>query len=412
MLMCIARSPDELDRLSIVAIADRAAEEVGGHIIVEDDTFQLLAYSRMTSTADAARREAVLQRQLPGPYQQIFNAQGVLARLIAGTTIIQTEPVAAAGLGQRLIAAIRHRGRLLGSIWLARDAPVFDERDADVLRAAAAEMSPLLAALMRGREAERIRRDAAVAGLLGGKQPADPRTALGHGAPDFTRPGHAIALKDVSLPRSRHAMDADAVRVLADVTARSGRAATLSTTADGIAFILHLGCDAPAAQCSSASSAALAESLSESFTGMGATIAVAVGRHWSHPSEIEQSARDADRMVRRMAELGRMGLATLADLWAPLTLADMLPERVPEAALPEPIRQLFMKTPRAKEQRRILCALLDDWGNPSAAAARLAVHANTVRYRLRRFEERLNLDLNEPDVRLALWMLLRTEHDE
>lgn len=404
-------SADEMGRMSVVAIADRAAAEVGGHIIVEDDTFQLLAYSRMTPSVDAARREAVLQRQLPGPYQQIFNTQGVLARLIAGTSIIQTESVDAAGLGQRLIAAIRHRGRLLGSIWLARDAPVFDELDAEVLRAAAAEMSPLLAALMRGREDERIRRDEAVAGLLSGKEPADPRTAFGYGAPDFTRPGHAIALKEVNLPRSRPAMDADAIRVLADVTARSGRAATLSTTTDGIAYMLHLGCDAPAADCSSVGSAALAESLSESFTGMGATIAVAVGRHWSDASGIEQSASDADRMVRRMARQGRTGLATLADLWAPLTLADILPDRVPEAALPEPIRQIFAKTARAREQRRVLSVLLDEWGNPSAAAVRLAVHTNTVRYRLRRFEERLKVDLNQPDARLALWMLLRTGLD-
>lgn len=409
-----ARSPgsaDEMSRMSIVAIADEAAAEVGGHIIVEDDTFQLLAYSRMTANADAARREAVLQRQLPGPYQQIFNAQGVLARLIAGTAIIQTESVDAAGLGQRLIAAIRHRGRLVGSVWLARDAPAFDDRDADVLRAAAAEMSPLVASLMRGREEERMRRDDAVAGLLSGKGPADPRAALGYGTPDFTRPGHAIALKDVSLPRSRQAMDADAIRVLADVTARSRRAATLSTTVDGVAFILHVGCDAPAAECSSAGSAALAESLSDSFTAMGATIAVAVGRHWSDASEIEQSANDADRMVRRMAQLGCTGLATLADLWAPLTLADILPDRIPEPALPEPVRQLFTSTARAREQRRVLSVLLDEWGNPSAAAARLNVHPNTVRYRLHRLKEQFKLDLDQPDVRLALWMLLRTGVD-
>lgn len=403
------RSADEMGRMSIVAIADRAAADVGGHIIVEDDTFQLLAYSRMTPGVDPARREAVLQRQLPGPYQQIFNGQGVLARLIAGTPIIQTESVDAAGLGQRLIAGIRHHGRLLGSIWLARDAPVFCERDAEVLRAAAAEMSPLLGALMRRRDDERVRRDEAVADLLSGKEPADPRTALGYGAPDFTRPGHAIALKEVNLPRSRQAMDADAIRVLADVTARSRRAATLSTTADGVAFMLHLGCDSPAAECSSAGSATLAKSLSESFSGMGATIAVAVGRHWSDTSGIEQSANDADRMVRKMARDGRTGLATLADLWAPLTLAEALPEQVPRAALPETVRQLFAKTSRAREQRRVLAVLLDDWGNPSAAAARLGIHTNTVRYRLRRFEDQLKVDLNEPDARLVLWMLLRTE---
>lgn len=52
---------------------------------------------------------------------------------------------------------------------------------------------------------------------------------------------------------------------------------------------------------------------------------------------------------------------------------------------------------------------LDCQGDVGAAATRLQVHANTLRYRLRRAQERFGLDLEDPDVRLSMWLQLRLE---
>jgi DNA-binding PucR family transcriptional regulator len=43
-----------------------------------------------------------------------------------------------------------------------------------------------------------------------------------------------------------------------------------------------------------------------------------------------------------------------------------------------------------------------------AAAASVQVHPNTFRYRLRRLRELFDLDLEDPDVRLVVWLQLRT----
>ena len=399
--------PEEHSRLSITEIADRAAAELGGHIIVEDEAFQLLAHSRMTDDADVARREAVLQRQLPGPYQQIFNTQGVLARLIAGEDIVHTERVASAGLGQRLVAAIRHHGRLLGSIWLARDTPAFTAEDAAVLRGAAAEMAVLLAALIRVRDDERMRRDEAVASLLSGQVLASPLISLGHGAPDVSRPGHVIAMTEVPLPTTRHRVEAEGIRVLADVTARSGRAAVLTTTVNDVALMLHFGCDAEANDCTAGSSLALAERLTESFAGMGATVALAIGRHWSTTSGIPASGQDATDMVAEMRARRRAGLSTLTELWGTLTVSDLLPTIASESPLPPPVKHLFDSNARSSEQRRALRIILDHWGDVAITAKLLGVHPNTVRYRLQRLRATLHVDLHDADTRLALWILLR-----
>ncbi|WP_197420293.1 PucR family transcriptional regulator, partial [Mycobacterium sp. NAZ190054] len=54
-----------------------------------------------------------------------------------------------------------------------------------------------------------------------------------------------------------------------------------------------------------------------------------------------------------------------------------------------------------------LQAYLDGFGDIAAVAARLHVHPNTVRYRIRRVEELLSTSLDDPDERLVLALGLR-----
>ncbi|MCX4718555.1 helix-turn-helix domain-containing protein [Streptomyces virginiae] len=52
-------------------------------------------------------------------------------------------------------------------------------------------------------------------------------------------------------------------------------------------------------------------------------------------------------------------------------------------------------------------AWLDATGDIASAAARLKLHPNTLRHRLRRIRELFHLELDDPDVRLAAWLELR-----
>ena len=54
-----------------------------------------------------------------------------------------------------------------------------------------------------------------------------------------------------------------------------------------------------------------------------------------------------------------------------------------------------------------LRAYLDAHGDVGAAAERLGVHPNTLRYRLRRLGELTGVDLRDPDARLVTELQLR-----
>lgn len=64
------------------------------------------------------------------------------------------------------------------------------------------------------------------------------------------------------------------------------------------------------------------------------------------------------------------------------------------------------------EQPHVAEAVLhwcEEFGNITRAAAAVGVHENTIRYRLRRAEDRYGLALGDPDALIATWLQLRLE---
>ncbi|MEU1128140.1 helix-turn-helix domain-containing protein, partial [Streptomyces sp. NPDC005899] len=61
---------------------------------------------------------------------------------------------------------------------------------------------------------------------------------------------------------------------------------------------------------------------------------------------------------------------------------------------------------------RSLAAYLDASGDVVRAARRLVVHPNTLRYRVRRAQERFGVDLGDPDTRLLLALAVRLTGDK
>jgi sugar diacid utilization regulator len=102
-------------------------------------------------------------------------------------------------------------------------------------------------------------------------------------------------------------------------------------------------------------------------------------------------------------------VAELADVWAQVVLA-----QVPVSTR---LRGYFRTGPLADVARydtehrtpllESLRVYLESFGDMVGAAARLHVHPNTLRYRLRRIRELTGLDLEDPDARLAVALQLR-----
>lgn len=107
--------------------------------------------------------------------------------------------------------------------------------------------------------------------------------------------------------------------------------------------------------------------------------------------------------------LGRVDVAVPIDAVAlPRTLIDWLTSdagRLATQRLLEPLDALGPS--RAETAVRTLHAYLDEQGSLVRCAERLHLHRNAVGYRLRQIRERIGLDLDDPDQRLALQLACR-----
>ncbi|SDP05793.1 PucR family transcriptional regulator [Actinacidiphila guanduensis] len=109
----------------------------------------------------------------------------------------------------------------------------------------------------------------------------------------------------------------------------------------------------------------------------------------------------AQRRGANLVEHGEVGAGSVVPL-----LADEAVRAFAQGLL-RPLRE------HDATSRGDLVASLAEWlahhGQWDAAAADLGVHRHTLRYRMRRVEEILGRSLDDPDVRMELWLALKTE---
>jgi purine catabolism regulator len=125
------------------------------------------------------------------------------------------------------------------------------------------------------------------------------------------------------------------------------------------------------------------------------------------PAEVPEAHRQAERALavalrrgRNLVEHGEVGAGSVLPL-----LADDAVRAFAEGLL-RPLRD------HDATSRGDLVASLHAWlshhGQWDAAAADLGVHRHTLRYRMRRVEEILGRSLDDPEVRMELWLALKT----
>ncbi|MGW2523685.1 PucR family transcriptional regulator [Streptomyces sp. NPDC001617] len=102
-------------------------------------------------------------------------------------------------------------------------------------------------------------------------------------------------------------------------------------------------------------------------------------------------------------------VATLDDVRARLLLARVGDELGQEPRLRHPgvAAMVAHDTENGTDFVVSVLAWLEAVGNVAEAAARLGVHKNTLRYRLRRSAELFDMPLEQPDDRLSVWLQLR-----
>ncbi|MEV4115696.1 helix-turn-helix domain-containing protein [Nonomuraea sp. NPDC049695] len=383
----------------LFALADSLADVIGGAVTIEDRHSRVLAYSRSQQAGDPARLETVLGRRVPDRLRELFQQQGVFARLAVTDEPVFVPADPEHGLTGRMAVAVRAGRELLGSVWVTCERPLTGAH-----RHALADGARTVALhLLRSRASADLERQVEsdlVIRLLEGS--ADAATMI-------SRLGLAPQAMRVIAIRAHATDDRHAALLLAFEQAttgfgwsRPGRSALLDDT-------LYTILPAEQAEAARQWIAALHSELPARVrvtAGIGAPAEV---------TELPAGRQEADECLA-LHESARPGAVPPAydESWDGILLQRLraaartgrTPARGPVSTL------LRHDTRHGTCFVATLRAWLETQGDLTLAAEQLKVHPNTVRNRLRKMRELAPLDPDDARRRLAMTIMLAALDDE
>lgn len=376
----------------LFALADSLAGAVGGEVVIEDRSSQVLAFSRGQQDADPSRVATILARQAPADVRKVFETHGVFAHLAASDEPVFVPGDVSIGLTGRMVVAARAGRELLGSVWVACASPLTGDR-----RSALADGAHTVALhLLRSRASADLERQVEselVIRLL--ESPADAATVASRlGLPPTSL--RVIALRAHDSGRRHAAL----LQVFERATAgfgwsRPSRSALADTT---VYTVLSAEQAAVARDWISALVAALPQRLTVQ-AGISAPAAA---------TELAVARTEADECLALQEGTAALVPPAYEESWDDLVLRRLraaagtgrTPHRGAIAELREHDRAhgtAYVATLRAWLQER---------GDPGRIAEQLGVHENTVRYRMRRMAELTDLRLDDAHKRFAMMIEL------
>lgn len=376
----------------LFGVADAVAAIIDAPVTIEDSQSRVLAYSRGQDSSDPVRHSTIVGRRVPAPVLAHFRGQGVFRRLTSSD-----EPLFVPAEGDvraRFVFPVRAGEEWLGSVWAVVDEPVAPHLVAEVRRITAA----LAVHLLRVRaQADLVRRtaEAELARFLQepsatASLPAASGAALGAAPwrvallatlqPDAGDPRRDLELWRTSLRRHGWAEPRLCLvhdRVHAVVGADEG-APEDGTRAGTWAWLVALVAD-----------------LHRSDPVHRAAAGGAV-------SAVADLPRSREEAAEAYAVLGELACTTHEESWAARVLARVR-AAVTDAAPTGPVARLVEHDRTHGTAYVVTLGAHLRWpGRPRAAAAELDIHPNTLRQRMARIGPLLDVDLDDPAVRLAL----------
>ncbi|MBB5139237.1 DNA-binding PucR family transcriptional regulator [Thermocatellispora tengchongensis] len=396
----------------LFSLANAVCALLDAPVTIEDRSSRVLAYSGRQDEADPGRVATVLGRQVPARWTRMLEERGFFRELYQSHEPIHIQ-IGDGTMLDRVAVAVRSGDEILGSIWAAVREPLTEQRRAALADAAKIVALQLLRERAGADARRRLRADLLATVLEGGAEAAEAAGRLGVASERLCvlaaqlaeqgTPEHDAAR--VESDRQRFC-DALALHVAA-IHPRSA-AALIGSVAYAV-----LPLPAGRGEGGGADAERRAVRVAESFlarVGPRHAANIGVGRFAGSLAEVARSRADADRALRVLRARGASG--AVADYTAVhfesllLQLSDLA--RAEDQRPTGPYERLLRyDAEHGTELVATLRAYLDAFGDVNAAAARVHVHANTFRYRLKRLTEIGGLDLSDPDVRLGVMLQLR-----
>lgn len=396
-------------------LVDEISELLGAPATLENRNFELIAFGAYDSEGDLdpsaldpVRTRSILTRRSTAAVRRWFEGFGITR----ATGPVRIPPTPEAGVYRgRICLPVRHRGVVLGYVWLLVDEPGPDEPRLAAAMRVTARIGALLAdEAQHGADLTRELRAVLTAerGWPQDMAVAELRTALGARA----QGPHTMVC--VAPWPSADPDDAPSVRTLPGATAlctvpwgtadqclallvRLRSADTLTPAVSAATRLLERAA-AGHATAGAATPGTAAGAARPGGTGVAA--GVAAGR--SGPAELGTAWTQAVAAAR--AALAEPRLGPVAQ-WARLGPYRLLTSLSPEARHDAAVSPLL--APAHQELARTAEVYLDCAGQAGRTAAELGVHRQTLYYRLSRVEQLTGLDLDDGEDRLLLHMALK-----
>lgn len=376
-------------------LADAVASVVDAPVTIEDTNSRVLAYSARQDVTDPARVATIMGRRIPDDVLARFRSRGVFRELSRGRQTIFV-PEQKDGTKPRLIVPIRMGGELLGSMWAVVPGPVPDER-----AAAFADTAPVVALHLLRRRAHADVQRRASAELLRALLRGEVSLRKAVAELDLTDEPHRVVVIETT---GGDTPDGEGLRLalLERFSHGIGRKPVAAENAGLLYAVVPEGAGP-------GSWAELRAALTEVPCGRktGELRAAAGGaRELGELARSREEAEEALGLLRAGLLPGR--LARFDDVWPALTLHRVASRATGVTDLGPLGTIRAYDTANGTAYADTLYEWLRHPGDSRAAAAALGVHTNTLRYRMRRLLELVELDLDDPDTRLAVLTQLIT----
>jgi len=378
-------------------LVDEISELLGAPATLENRDFELIAFGAYDSEGDLdpsaldpVRARSILTRRSTAAVRAWFEGFGITRA--TGPVRIPRTPEAGVHRG-RVCLPVRHRGVVLGYVWLLDYDPGPSEGQLDAAMRVTGRIGALLAdEAQHGADLTRELRAVLTAERDWQREMAvaELRTALG------ARADGTYTVVCVAPWPSADPDDAPSVRTVPGATALC----TLPWGVAGSALALLLRLRSPEVL---TPATAAASRLLERADGTGGSPAAAgiaapraglaaLGAAWEEASASARAALAEPRFgpVARWASIG------------PFRLLTALPR---DAARDPAVGPLL--SPAQAELARTAEVYLDRAGQAGRTAAELGIHRQTLYYRLSRIEQLTGLDLDDGEDRLLLHMALK-----
>ncbi|MGW0820836.1 PucR family transcriptional regulator [Streptomyces sp. NPDC002845] len=370
-------------------LVDDISELLGAPATLENRDFELIAFGAYdsegdldASALDPVRTRSILTRRSTSAVREWFEGFGITRA--TGPVHIPRTPEAGVHRG-RICLPVRHRGVVLGYVWLLETEPGPSPAQLAAAMEVAARIGALLAdEAQAGADLTRELRAVLVAERDGQRDLAvtELRTALGPRA-DGIHTVVCVAPWPGADP---------SVRTVPGATALC--AVPWGATTQSLALLVRLRSADATAPALTAASRLLERAGTKSAAG--------VTTPRSGLADLATAWHEASSAARAALAEPRLGPVAEWNSIGPYRLLTSLPPHSPQDPA---VRRLL--TPAHHDLARTAEAFLDRAGQAGRTAAELGVHRQTLYYRLSRVEQLTGLDLDDGEDRLLLHMALK-----